>query len=47
VVVLEHGRVVEQGTQAELLAADSRYSYLRSQQFAPPIGTLGQSAEAP
>ena len=33
VVVLDHGRVVEQGTHAELLSAGGHYAYLHGMQF--------------
>ncbi|MBF6356705.1 ABC transporter ATP-binding protein [Nocardia higoensis] len=36
IVVLEHGRIIEQGTHTELLAAEGRYSELYRTQFAEP-----------
>jgi subfamily B ATP-binding cassette protein MsbA len=38
IVVLDHGRIVEQGTHAELLRQGGRYSELYEIQFATPAG---------
>jgi ABC-type multidrug transport system ATPase subunit len=35
IIVLDHGRVVERGTHAELLAAGGRYEELYRTQFQP------------
>ena len=39
IVVLEHGRVVEQGSHAELLARDGRYNQLHRLQYAVATGS--------
>ena len=38
ILVLEHGRIVERGTHADLLAAGGRYAELHRTQFAQPVG---------
>ncbi len=40
ILVLDHGRLVEQGTHAELLARDGLYASLYRQQFRAPVETL-------
>ena len=37
IVVMEHGRIVEQGTHHELLSRDSAYSRLYNSQFVAPV----------
>jgi subfamily B ATP-binding cassette protein MsbA len=44
VVVLEAGRIVEEGSHAELLAAGGRYAALRQSQFAPDLAAASQGA---
>ena len=41
ILVVEHGRIVEHGTHAELLAADGRYAELYRTQFATRPSALG------
>src|SRR5690606_6510561 len=41
ILVFERGRVVEQGTHAELLAANGRYASLHRLQFAQPPAAAG------
>ena len=45
IVVLEDGRVVEQGKHAELLALDGRYAELYRTQFATSEGETEAEAE--
>ena len=35
ILVIEHGRIVEEGVHADLLAAEGRYAELYRTQFAP------------
>ena len=42
IVVLQHGRIAEIGSHAELLARDGLYAYLYKIQFAVEDGTLEQ-----
>jgi subfamily B ATP-binding cassette protein MsbA len=39
VLVLDHGRLVEQGTHAELIARDGLYAHLHRMQFREPVET--------
>ncbi len=41
ILVVEHGRIVERGNHAELLAAGGRYAELHRTQFATRPGPLG------
>ena len=47
IVVLEHGRVVEQGTHAELLGRDGRYAYLYRTQFAQAPASQAHRSSTP
>ena len=42
IVVIEGGRIVEQGTHAELMAAGGRYRELHAKQGIEELGTHGK-----
>jgi ATP-binding cassette, subfamily B, multidrug efflux pump len=42
ILVMEHGSIVEQGTHAQLLAAEGAYARLYAAQFAAPVGAANE-----